>query len=66
MKNAEKDSWWTWRWDQTDAVNIDLKYLQVIRWRRGWITIYKFVASHSIEWRVYFPFNLNVGISYDC
>ena len=63
-------AWWKWEWDDGfmhggGRVTFD----SITRFRRGWVTIYKFVTYYgdeeTIEWRLYLPFNISVGIEYD-
>lgn len=69
MKQNEK--WWTWNWDHTQAVgDLVVKYSSLDRWRRGWVTLYKFVSSFSdghvqTEWRLYLPFNVSVSVQFN-
>ena len=59
------DSWHTWRWDRRELHYKAINYKKIIRWRRGWITLYKLESLDDdpiIEWRLYLPFNISVGI----
>lgn len=65
-----EDKWWRWRWDRTSASgNLAVKYNALTRWRRGWLTLYKFVTNHEghvqTEWRLYFPFNISVSVQFN-
>lgn len=65
---AEK--WWTWKWDHTQAVgDLVIRYSTIDRWRRGWVTLYKFVFVHEdgvqTEWRLYLPFNASVSVQFN-
>jgi hypothetical protein len=69
VSSAEK--WWTWRWDHTQAVgDLVVKYSALDRWRRGWVTLYKFVSTFNdghvqTEWRLYLPFNVSVSVQFN-
>lgn len=63
-------AWWKWEWDSHEvkrpsSITID----HVKRWRRGWVTLYKFVTYYgdeeTVEWRLFLPFNFNIGVEYD-
>jgi len=61
--------WWTWEWDRVGVEgDLVLTYTQIIRWRRGWVTLYKFVFEHEedvqTEWRLYLPFNVSVSVQF--
>ena len=57
------DPWWKWDWDSHEAHNFDLSYVSLKRWRRGWITLYRFEGQgHDVEWRLYLPFNISIGV----
>lgn len=65
-----RTAWWKWEWDSTEkgaSTTITFDYLK--RWRRGWVTLYKFETAFTdsvcVEWRLFLPFNVNVGIEYD-
>jgi len=67
-----REPWWKWDWDVTEAQGQLEKYHGLVkRWRRGWVTLYKFVSrlgndgTETVEWRLYFPFNVSVGFEYD-
>lgn len=58
------EKWWHWHWDRLSRNHTSsIPYQNIVRWRRGWITLYKFVGDHATEWRLYFPFNICIGIS---
>ncbi len=59
-----KEHWTTWHWDRVETpYPIAIPYASIIRWRRGWITLYKHTATdHSVEWRLHLPFNISIGI----
>lgn len=62
--------WWKWEWDTFERKSgAVVQYTTVKRWRRGWVTLYRFETcypnSTCVEWRLFLPFNLNVGIEYD-
>lgn len=68
--NAPRAKWWKWEWDTTEvgeSMSVTFDYL--VRFRRGWVTLYKFVTyrgdEETVEWRLFLPFNVNVGIEYD-
>ena len=57
--------WWKWDWDRMSAFGprVTVRYHGITRWRRGWVTLYKFVAlDGSVEWRLYLPFNVSLGM----
>lgn len=63
------EKWWTWEWDRSSAKgNLFLRYQELVRWRRGWVTLYKFVSQHDdgvqTEWRLYLPFNFSVSMQF--
>jgi hypothetical protein len=68
-----REPWWKWEWD-TQSWSLDhhdtaYRCDRFTRWRRGWVTLYKFESDYPdsvcVEWRLYLPFNLSVGIEYD-
>jgi hypothetical protein len=67
MKDMSK--WWTWEWDRMKCPGGKVTYNHITRWRRGWVTLYKLVTHYenkdNVVWRLFLPFNLNVGIEYD-
>lgn len=61
------EHWSKWHWDYIHMPEeMTLKYSSVKRWRRGWVTLYKLTSQEGeetvIDWRLYLPFNVNVGI----
>lgn len=58
----KQNHWWTWHWDNISMDDTPIPYRSITRWRRGWITLYKMDNDHSVEWRLYFPFNISIGI----
>lgn len=60
--------WYVWEWDSHEMGSGDVTFDYVKRWRRGWVTLYKFVTDYErdeqVEWRLFLPFNFNVGIEY--
>jgi hypothetical protein len=56
--------WWAWDWDRHDASKamLAVPLERVTRWRRGWVTLYRLTSVDTVEWRLFLPFNFNVGI----
>lgn len=54
--------WWTWEWDARRLENPRVPYVSIDRWRRGWVTLYRFQGIDHVEWRLYLPFNVSVGV----
>lgn len=62
---AGADHWYTWRWDTFSQAYPFISFVSITRWRRGWMTLYKLVnVDQSVEWRLYLPFNISLGIQY--
>lgn len=53
--------WWSWNWDHVKTRELSVPYLSITRWRRGWVTLYRLESATSVEWRLYFPFNISIG-----
>ncbi len=69
-KLSKAEKWWTWNWDVAEAVgDLVVKYNALTRWRRGWVTLYKFVTVHEdgvlTEWRLFLPFNVSLSVQYN-
>lgn len=56
------ERWWTWYWDRRTYHDVEVNYTSITRWRRGWVSLYRFVGYGVVEWRLYLPFNISVGI----
>jgi hypothetical protein len=60
-----EERWWAWYWDHhTTAGAVDsvtLEYKQLDRWRRGWVTLYRYRSKLSTVWDLYLPGNFKVG-----
>jgi hypothetical protein len=38
----DREAWWVWRWDRTDAENVEIPFTSITRWRRGsFLTVYR-------------------------
>ena len=56
--------WWKWEWDRAEGSGT-IQYDSVIRWRRGWVTLYRFESRLSTSWELYLPFNFFVGKTFN-
>lgn len=55
--------WWTWDWDRTHTTgDASIRYHAVTRWRRGWVTLYRLAGEGYVDWQLWLPFNVSVGI----
>jgi hypothetical protein len=61
-EQTDAEPWWYWRWDRDEVSKVKVSYEKITRWRRGWVTLYKFEADKEIEWKLYLPFNISIGI----
>jgi hypothetical protein len=60
------NEWWAWEWNTHSHGKGSISFDYLVRWRRGWFSLYKIVTEYDhevvTEWRLYLPFNINVGI----
>lgn len=66
MTDALDEEWWHWNWDRMEATNVRMPFSLIVRWRRGWVTLYKMVqrlpGMTTTEWKLWLPFNIWIGI----
>lgn len=60
-----REPWWVWHWDTKEAKDVAVRYLRIMRWRRGsFLTVYRQETNGDVTWWIYLPFNLGFGFSY--
>ncbi len=62
---AKTEPWWAWHWDREDAAEIMIPVEKVVRWRRGWLTVYRIEMEKQVQWWFYGPFNLCIAFGRD-
>lgn len=60
----DREAWWVWRWDRTDAKGVEIPFTSITRWRRGsFLTVYRMETPGDVKYWFYLPFNVGVGFS---
>jgi hypothetical protein len=59
------EPWWRWRWDTRQVADVSMPLRSIVRWRRGWLTVYRFETDSGVQWWLYGPFHLALGFAYE-